>query len=90
MKRSAPIISRYGSKWIYECASKAASVKGAKLVDSYRHIALAREVGNGLAEVAVIVDDLLYGESLLKQLPFVTRRGFADLRQDRFATAGWT
>jgi hypothetical protein len=56
-----------------------AAVEGAKLVHRDRRVLLEREVGDRLAEIAVVVDHLIDGEALLEELAPVQRRRAAEL-----------
>ena len=51
-----------------------ASVQGTKLVDAERRIALHRQVGNRLAKVPVVVNDLVDRKAQLQEL-LAVRRG---------------
>jgi len=44
------------------------AVERSELVDFDGRLLLERQIGNGLAEIAIVVDHLLHGKSLLKQL----------------------
>ena len=57
-----------------------APVQRAELVDAERRIPLRREVGDRLAEVTVVVDDLVDRVAERQQLPAMTGRGDRHLR----------
>ena len=54
------------------------TVEGSKLVDQKRRIALVGEICNGLAQVAIVVNDLVNLEPELQQLAPVLCRCLAD------------
>ncbi len=58
-----------------------AAVERAELVDRERRVAFDGEVGDGLAEVAVVVHDGLHGEAESQQFPAMRGGAHADLRQ---------
>ena len=62
-----------------------ATVERPELVDADGRTALERQVGDGLAEIAIVVDDFLDRETVLQQLFAVQGRRFADFRQCRLA-----
>jgi len=65
-----------------------AAVERAEFVDVDRLTAIERQIHDRLAEIAIIVDDLVDGETLLQQLEPVLGSGNADLRRSAPAPAG--
>jgi hypothetical protein len=45
-----------------------APIQGSEFIDGERRISLERQVGDGLAEVTVVVDDLVHGVPHLQEL----------------------
>lgn len=64
-----------------------AAVQGPKLINLERHVSLEGQVGDRLAQVAVIVDHLVNGEPQCEQLAAMLGRGDAHLGQS-WSTAG--
>src|SRR5690606_31855145 len=60
-----------------------APVERPELVDADGSAAFERQVGDGLAKIAIVVDDFLYRETVLQQFLAVQGRRFADLGQRR-------
>ena len=56
-----------------------AAVERVKLVCRHRRVVFGRKLGDRLTEIAVIVNDLVYGKSLPQQFAAVRRGGHADL-----------
>jgi len=56
-----------------------ATIERPKLVDLDVRIELESEVGDRLAQVAVVVNDLVHGEAVQQQLPAMEGRGIANL-----------
>jgi hypothetical protein len=65
-----------------------ASVQRPELDDRERRVALDRQVGDGLAQVAVVMNHLVDGVAELQKLPAVRGRGDTDLGQLRHVAAG--
>jgi len=66
------------------------AVQSAKLIIRDRGIKLDWEIGHGLAEIAVVVDDLLNREPVLEQLPAMLLRSDPHRGQNRIYAAGGT
>lgn len=67
-----------------------AAVERAEFIGLDRCAGFDREVGDRLAQVAVVVDHFLHGEAVLLQFLAVPGRRVAHLRQLRLAATGWT
>src|SRR6185369_11014129 len=65
-----------------------ASVQRAELFDGKRRVALERQVGHCLTEVAIVMDDLVDGVSEFQQFLAMRGGGHAHLREHRSHTAG--
>jgi hypothetical protein len=63
------------------------AVQRAELFDRERRVELDRQVGDGLAEIAVVVDDLVDGVAEVQELLAMGRGRHADLRQSRHVAA---
>lgn len=64
-----------------------AAVEGPEFIDVDQRVAFECQIGDGLAKVAVVVDDFLDRKTMLQQFFAVECCRFADLRQRRLAAA---
>src|SRR5581483_1603039 len=67
-----------------------AAVECSKLVYFNVCLALERQIRNGLTQIAIVVNDLIYRKTLLQQLAPVQRSSAAQLRLPRAAATGRT
>lgn len=66
------------------------SIQGSELVDRKRSVALDRQIGDGLAQIAIVVHDLVNSEAEAQQNLPVSRGAHPHFRQRKNVAPGAT